>query len=222
MGKEMSSGRCHICDGTFSKEAMTRHLKACREAYPGLLPGRGRGRMARVFDLVAEGSHLPEYWLHLDMPADATLSHLDGFLRDIWLECCGHLSVFTIGEERYYAAPEGPGEKGMNMDLAKVLRVGTVFGHEYDFGTPTELRLRVLGERQGMVRGKVVQILARNDPPPVTCEGCGKLATQVCSGCVWESKGWLCDTCAARHECGEEMLLPVVNSPRVGMCGYTG
>jgi len=24
------------------------------------------------------------------------------------------------------------------------------------------------------------------------------------------------------HERGEKMLLPVVNSPRVGMCGYTG
>jgi hypothetical protein len=24
------------------------------------------------------------------------------------------------------------------------------------------------------------------------------------------------------HECGEEALLPVVNSPRMGMCGYTG
>lgn len=24
------------------------------------------------------------------------------------------------------------------------------------------------------------------------------------------------------HECGEDMLLPVVNSPRVGMCDYTG
>jgi hypothetical protein len=29
-------------------------------------------------------------------------------------------------------------------------------------------------------------------------------------------------TCAGGHECGEEMLLPVVNSPRVAMCGYTG
>lgn len=34
--------------------------------------------------------------------------------------------------------------------------------------------------------------------------------------------GRLCDTCAESYECGEEMLLPVVNSPRVGMCAYDG
>jgi hypothetical protein len=45
------------------------------------------------------------------------------------------------------------------------------------------------------------------EPPLISCEVCGKPATEVCAG---------------EHECGEEMLLPVVNSPRVGMCGYTG
>ena len=44
----------------------------------------------------------------------------------------------------------------------------------------------------------------------------------VCTECVFDDGGWLCETCAVKHECGEEMLLPVVNSPRVGMCGYTG
>jgi len=29
---------------------------------------------------------------------NAALSDLDSFLRDIWLECCGHLSAFEIGE----------------------------------------------------------------------------------------------------------------------------
>ena len=24
------------------------------------------------------------------------------------------------------------------------------------------------------------------------------------------------------HDCGEEAILPVVNSPRMGVCGYTG
>lgn len=41
------------------------------------------------------------YWLYLEMPARATLTDLDGFLRDIWLECCGHLSAFDIGTVRY-------------------------------------------------------------------------------------------------------------------------
>ena len=49
---------------------------------------------------------------------------------------------------------------------------------------------------------------------------CGKPATSVCTVCVYEEGGWLCAECAKAHECGEEMLFPVVNSPRVGMCAY--
>lgn len=222
MTNQIPAGRCYLCNDTFSHEAMTRHLKACREAHPGPLPGKERERTVRVFHLVIEGRHLPHYWLHLEVPADATLIHLDSFLREIWLECCGHLSAFSIGKDTFNVAPEGPGERGMNMALSDVLRVGTVFYHEYDFGTTTELRLRVIGERQGIVRRKAVQVLARNNPPPTPCHGCGKTATQVCGICIWEDEGWLCDTCAASHKCGEDMLLPVVNSPRVGMCGYTG
>jgi hypothetical protein len=30
------------------------------------------------------------------------------------------------------------------------------------------------------------------------------------------------DVCVKDHECGEEMLLPMANSPRAGVCGYTG
>jgi hypothetical protein len=61
-----------------------------------------------------------------------------------------------------------------------------------------------------------------NEPPSIPCMSCGKIAAQVCTECLWSGEGWLCDECAAEHECGEEMLLPVVNSPRVGVCGYTG
>ena len=54
------------------------------------------------------------------------------------------------------------------------------------------------------------------------CEKCGQPAVWVCSSCIYDNGGWLCDAHTRKHKCGEEMLLPVVNSPRVGMCGYTG
>jgi len=216
--REIPAGQCCLCGGTFSHRAMTRHLAACREAHPGALGGRGKEGTARVFLLAVEGRHLPEYWMYLEVPADATLAHVDRFLRDTWLECCGHLSAFSIGSETFGVAPEGRLERGMNVALLKVLGVGTVFHYEYDFGSTTELRLQVIGERQGAVRGKAVQVLARNNAPVIWCHQCGKTATQVCSDC----DEWLCDTCAASHECGEDMFLPVVNSPRVGVCAYTG
>jgi hypothetical protein len=41
-----------------------------------------------------EGAYQKEYWLFLDIALNATLEDLDAFLRQIWLECCGHMSGF--------------------------------------------------------------------------------------------------------------------------------
>ncbi len=65
-------------------------------------------------------------------------------------------------------------------------------------------------------------LLARNVAPAYECTECGGKATQLCSECSWGSQAWFCNGCGLLHECGDEMLLPIVNSPRMGMCGYTG
>jgi len=165
----------------------------------------------------------PKYWLHIEIPVNAKLKDLDQFLRDIWLECCGHLSAFTIDGIKYYSDPE-VGEKGMNFPLIKLLSTGTEFYYIYDFGSSTELRLKVISERRGKARKDKVRILARNISPEITCD-CGKDAKWVCAVCIVEKLGedcYFCDECAKEHECGEDMLLPVVNSPRMGVCGYEG
>jgi len=197
-------GKCFLCNKTFSKAGMTKHLKACIK----------ESGETKLFHIMIEGLHDPEYWLHIEISADAILGDLDQFLRDIWLECCGHLSKFTINRESY-------SEEDMNFQLNRVLKPGMEFYHIYDFGSSTELRLRVVSEREGKIGEEGVRILARNELPLITC-GCGKNAKWVCTECIYEGEGWLCDECAKEHECGEEMLLPVVNSPRVGVCGYNG
>lgn len=226
MARQISQGKCNLCGSTFSKQAMTKHIQACkkRESTSETSTGRGAGK-TKIFHLVAEGRYLPDYWLHLEVPADAKLKTLDDFLRQIWLECCGHMSAFTIEGQVYSVAPMAEyDDKSMNIKLDSVLEPGMKFFHEYDFGTTTHLTLKVISEGESELKGKDIQVLARNEPPPIPCQSCGKMATQVCTECLWsgEGKGWLCDQCAAEHKCGEDMLLPVVNSPRVGMCGYTG
>jgi len=164
--------------------------------------------------VLVKGYYLPEYWLHLKVASNSRLEDLDGFLRYIWLECCGHLSAFSYQRS----------ELGMGRKLKDVLRPGMELLHEYDFGTTTELLVKVLGEYEGpMEKNEPVQILSRNEAPEILCDGCGKApAVQVCTGCQWDGAGWLCQACAEDHECGEDMQLPVVNSPRVGVCGYAG
>jgi hypothetical protein len=98
------------------------------------------------------------------------------------------------------------------------------FYYEYDYGSTTDLVLRTVADWEGKTGRSAVTPLARNLPPEIFCDICGspKRATRVCTECQWNGEGWLCGECAAKHECGEEMLLPVVNSPRTGVCGYTG
>jgi hypothetical protein len=222
MARRTSQGECSLCGGTFGKAAMTRHLASCRQRAAAHPAGKRRPRRAQLLHLVAEGDYLPQYWLHLEVPARATLEELDDFLRKIWLECCGHLSAFNIRGETYISHPIEEYDRGLEVAIGEVLSPGDKLSYEYDFGTTTELKLKVVSEREGEIEGGRIRLLARNHPPAIKCQSCGEPATQVCSQCIWDSQGWLCDECIDEHECGEEMLLPVVNSPRVGMCGYTG
>ncbi len=229
MARQTSKGICAFCRGEFSKSAMTRHLETCqqRASTEAAAGSRRKAKQIRTFHLTVEGRDLPMYWMHLDVTASTTLATLDRFLRDTWLECCGHLSAFEIGGIRYAVNAGmdddwGMDEKSMGARLDKVFSPGQTGSYEYDYGTTTELKLKVIAEREVEAKGKAIQVLARNTPPVILCEECGKPATNVCSQCIFDGKGWLCDDCAEEHVCGEEMLLPVVNSPRVGMCAYSG
>ncbi len=113
-------------------------------------------------------------------------------------------------------------DRSLGAPLQKVLKVGQKFTHEYDFGSTTYLNLRVLAEREGVAdeEDDGVTILARNVAPVILCDKCGAPATQVASEYYSDAYGF-CDKCAEASE-DSEMLLPVVNSPRIGVCGYTG
>jgi hypothetical protein len=217
MGKT-STGICTCCGKELSKTAVAKHLQNCPER--ALDDGDERYFLIRV-----QGRYSPEYWLYFEASADETLTNLDGCLRDIWLECCGHMSLFKIGNQIYTSHPDRSyGEKSMRAKLGDLLYKGLIFRHEYDMGSTTELTIKVVGERFGAKPASpAIELLARNIAPVILCSECGNAAAEnVCSECQYNGSGWLCETCSTNHECGEDMLLPVVNSPRVGVCGYTG
>lgn len=225
MTRITTSGKCELCGKSYRKSGMARHLQSCltRTGWPEqpAATSSRQPRQVQGIHISVTDTYRPEYWMHLAAPASAKLSDLDDYLRAIWLDCCGHLSAFDIEGKGYHSYPEF-GDKGMSATLGRVIPPGTHFRHEYDFGTTTYLALRCVGELT-LPSGGIRQ-LARNDAPEIRCSVCGVAATQVgLSEDEWMTMtAGFCDSCAPADGEQAEYLLPLVNSPRSGMCGYDG
>lgn len=213
-----NKGICRFCLKTFSGPSMGRHLLACKTKQQKDLDKINN--LKEIYHIKI--SAYEPFWLHIEMDSNATLFDLDDFLRDIWLECCGHLSEFKINGARYIGYEEEDGiwqteSKSMDIKLNQVLNVKDKFEYSYDFGSTTYVQGHILHAREGILDGKI-RILARNNPPLFQCENCQNIATEICVQC----EEAYCDKCISVHDCEEDFFLPVVNSPRMGVCGYVG
>lgn len=184
------------------------HVETCVATHDKA--GPSQPLVALRFDAVGA----PRYWLIVEAKGDAQLRHVDAVLRQVWLECCGHMSAFLVGRR----------ELAMTTVVGIAFaRAGTKVEYEYDFGSTTALTGELVGKRHGSIGRASVRVLARNDPLAWPCGECKALATVVCPFCVDSDGALFCDLHSAAHEhAGEEAYLPVVNSPRMGVCGYSG
>jgi hypothetical protein len=224
MGQTASIGKCNFCGQAFSKSGMTRHLATCKARRTAIEQNGQKSQP--IFHVVIWGEHNPTYWMHLELEGRTTLSDFDQFLRDVWVECCGHLSMFVAGNQKYTSIPiDDIADDTMDVRIKTVFKPGMTFRYDYDFGSTTELSGKVVEVREGIwTKRDSIDLMARNDPPRYLCENCEqRLATQICTFCYPPDKSWFCDTCAQQeHSHHQDYMLPVVNSPRVGVCGYTG
>jgi hypothetical protein len=107
----------------------------------------------------------------------------------------------------------------MGTPIRSALKSADTFEYVYDFGSSTKLRGRLLGTMK-VEQQPAVAIVARNDAPLQPCSACGELAVVVCTGC----QRVLCEQCTKAHKeaCRWPTYLPLVNSPRAGVCAYSG
>ena len=194
MPKQTNNGNCFMCGKTTSKLAMKNHL----------LKEHNSGD-EDCYLIKAEGAYSKDYWLFFTIAKNGTLTHMDNFLREIWCECCGHMSAFRIGRE----------EIGKSKKIS-FLEVGDKLQYEYDFGTSTDILITVMSEISRPKKREKVLLLARNEPIPLTCDSCQAPADYADA---WQSK-LVCKACAGESD--SEGLLDVTNSPRMGECGYSG
>lgn len=190
------------------------------------------------------------YFLSFWVDGETTIGDIDDFLRGIWLECCGHMSSFTNpknkqkggmwdlfeaenllakGKKKEYEnmMEESNGEIPKNRKVNAALTKNMKIDFEYDFGSTTSLHLTVIEEYPVKTDEDIV-LLSRNEPPEIFCETCAKEpATQICTVCMGYEKSAFCKKCAKQHaktcsDFADYAAMPVVNSPRMGVCAYEG
>jgi hypothetical protein len=218
--KPESRGTCAYCGEILTKRSVAKHLLTCPPRLEALQAAEASDRpVETLWHLRIQDAYAKEFWLHLEMRGSATLTKLDDYLRAIWLECCGHLSEFTIGGW-------GGDKVGMARKADTAFGPGLTLRHLYDFGTTSETDIHVLGSRSAKATTKhPIALLARNKMPEAVCQECGQPADWLCMECISEEEnpGFLCAEHAEDHphqNYGEPIEL--VNSPRMGLCGYDG
>ena len=230
-------GTCEFCGTEMTFRDAAAHVAECAPRHDATT---GAAASKTIWQIEVTSPISAEYWLLVEARADAKVEALDAFLRDIWLECCGHLSVFATDEADYFSKgfdfadsmpmPGGPKrrpQRSMTARIGEVLPAdGGYVTYEYDFGSTTPLRLQVVGSRAGRIGRAPVRLAARNAPPAWACAECGAPAAFVCALCIGSGAPEEAAACRrharGRHACGEaDTFLRISNSPRNGICGYS-
>src|ERR1700742_934311 len=122
---------------------MARHLASCPQRQTAITRAEEKsGRTENLYYLRVQPEWAGPFWLDLEVNGSATLGDLDDYLRAIWLECCDHLSQFSIGAWR-------GDEIDMGHTVQEVFEPGLEVTHIYDFGTSSETLIKALEVRRG-------------------------------------------------------------------------
>lgn len=211
MSKKLKSeGICIYCHKIYSKGGISRHLGA----HLRQLEKEANNKKSVAFHIRVEAGLL---FLQLLMNGNKPLNDLDMFLRQIWLECCGHMSQFHFS--RYDEIPKG-------MLAKNIFTKGGKLGYIYDWGSSTELSINIIN-KYFIPMKESIRLLSRNQPLYLPCDACGKHpSTAICTVHSWDEDSRFCKKCAKKHqkECpdADYTLMDLCNSPRAGVCGYTG
>ncbi len=221
--RQPTKGACGFCGREMTRSGLTRHIQTCSHRQETIAKaGQSSSEIIQpLYHLVVSDAYGGDYWLHLEINGQATLHDLDRYLRAIWLECCGHLSQFSVGGWRGK-------EIATSRKIAAVFDVGTELTHIYDFGTSSETLIKAVAVREGQpLTRHPIYLMARNHLPESQCTECGAVAGWYCPECLHEKGDWvfLCENHYDQHQHFEDedsVVTPLVNSPRLGMCGYSG
>ena len=213
MVPKVSSGTCLICRAPITKRKALNHGMECLQTanWP-------TGKKPSLIIMV-QGQRSKKYWLIVLARHDALLGDIDQLIRDVWVECCEHLSSFRIGGAMYDSDDEHSTD-AMAVPLADLVFPDSTFSYDYDFGSTTSLDLKVIGETPVTPPDTRLCLIARNNLPTVPCDICGDKARFILGDPDEENAHYYCSECLESAELDPEYVDIISNSPRDGICGY--
>lgn len=205
-------GKCYYCNKELTEKTIKRHMKNCDEMKKKIEELSYQDKKQRNQFMISIKSKYDknEYCIYLSIDENLSLLHIDQFLRDVWLECCGHLSAFKIKGKIYQ-------DYSMDTRIKDILAVNEKFEYEYDFGSTTELILEVVDIIEVPASFSQIEIIARNNEVTHYCEICNAEAEYF----NYENNQWECKKCIDKNN---DMIakFDYCNSPRDGICCYGG
>ena len=140
----------------------------------------------------------------------------------------GLLTEFVpLAGDRKFGDDEAIIGEDVEQPVGNVFHTGQVLLYEYDFGSTTRLEIKVLGEYPLNLKDDIV-LMSRNEALHILCDNCGKKpAVQLCIIHYADEPKFFCTACGKKHaktcpDFEDYSAFPVVNSPRMGVCGYMG
>lgn len=208
---------------------MLRHLKTCKKRF--LSEKNNKRKNQLFFQIVVTAKNEKYHWLILEVAANTTLEELDQFIRDIWLECCSHLSMFICHGVHYDSHIDVDDFFEMELEdmivkLEDIVDVGDTMQYEYDFGSTTHLAFKIQDAYIKHANANKITIQSRNNPIKFLCSHCHtNEATWINPQAYDMDNLFWCEKCLEEDEDSFlefNFLLPVCNSPRMGECAYEG
>ncbi len=142
--EEKSKGRCNLCNGEFYGKDIRRHINKCVEEIYG---------KNKAFLMKASAGAV---WVYFLVPKHKMISSTYKPLRDIWFECCDHLSP---SDENYIIEEDKNSEKELAYDHGKENSI--YFGN--DFIRKTEVAIEFICETKTKKEG--IFVVAKNIMP---------------------------------------------------------
>ncbi|MFT4062295.1 MAG: hypothetical protein QM642_08065 [Edaphocola sp.] len=249
--KIKSEGKCVFCEKNFAKAGINRHLsKHLADKISENKPGKSflikaeadpyyYGNSGFFLSLWVDGnatmkdidSFLRAIWLEC-------CGHLSSFTDPQKRRERGGGSMYDFfeleemlekGKTKEYEEEmwKIKGEIPMGKKVGEVFHKNYKTEYEYDFGSSTMLLLTAM-EAYPIVADSPIVLLSRNEPLAIICGACGQEpAAEICTAHDYGENHLFCKKCAKKHaktcaDFDDYAAMPIVNSPRMGECAYTG